>query len=153
MTYLPYAHLPKMDGYLIFVEIPTWNYDVLPICSRSREGAEQGASRKLLVWRCRDRKFVIDAHLNIFSSLPTAVNAVEDINSIDGENLAEIKTKPRIMMIIVCVAICFCVPINAIGSFQAMPCRRKGCWHGCQLFTYKVDVREVLSISEQHQCF
>ena len=129
-----------MDGYLIFVAIPTWNCDVLPICTRSREGAKQGTSRKLLV--CRGRKFFRNAHLNISCTLPTAANAVEDINPFDGEWLAEVKSKPRITMVIVCVTICLFVSIYAIGSSIAKSCRWKGCWLDCQLFTYEMDLRQ-----------
>ena len=66
---------------------------MLPVSSRSREGAEQGASKELLV--CRGGKFFGDAHHNISGTFPTAVAAVEDINSVDGNCLAVVNSKPR----------------------------------------------------------
>ena len=88
---------------------------MLPISSRSREGAKQGTPPKLIV--CRGGKLFGDAHLNIFGTFPTAVVAVEDINPVDGKCLAVVNSKPRIK-----IAPCVthftraCDPINAVGS-------------------------------------
>ena len=83
--------------------------------ARSREGAEQGASRELLVYR--GWKFFGDAHLNISDTFPTAVVAVEDINPVDGKCLAEVQCKPRVTVIL-CVTnfASVCDPINTVGS-------------------------------------
>ena len=83
--------------------------------ARSREGAQQGTARELLV--CRGWKIFRDAHLNISDTFPTAVVAVEDINPFDGKCLAEVQSKPRIRVIL-CMTYFSSVgvPINAVGS-------------------------------------
>ena len=109
----------------------------LPNKARSKERAEQGTSRKLLVgWGW---KFIGDVHIDIFGSIGTTVDSVEDLNSLDGNSLAKIQCKPRMMIFpITIIWVAYwpsaCVPINAIGSsLVQLISGWKGCWHRCQL--------------------
>ena len=65
---------------------------MLPVSSRSRKGAQQGTSRKLLV--CRGRKIFGDTHLNTSGTIATAVMAIENLNSFDNKCVAEVRNKP-----------------------------------------------------------
>ena len=118
---------------------------MLPVSSRSREGAKQGTSRELLV--CRGRKFFGDMHLNISGTIATAVMAIENLNPFDNKCLAKVQSKPGIFVICCVTDFPFppgaCAPINTVGSaklFFIVVVGWKGCWHRCQLFTYEVDV-------------
>ena len=155
MPYLPFTRLPDYcKEILIFlIKVPTWDFYMLSVSARSREGAEQGASRELLV--CWGRKIFGDMHLNISGTIATAVMAIENLNPFDNKCLAKVQSKPGIFVICCVTDFPFppgaCAPINTVGSaklFFIVVVGWKGCWHRCQLFTYEVDVSWFLLLPQ-----